>query len=333
MYVYSCMYVCMYGCMYVRMYFDMYVCMYACMYVCMYVRIYICLFTYVLYTDKVHKLSHLYQRGNLSVDEYYDAKLRLECGETRQKTPESSINFSGFWSTLTSDLSYAFSDPEVIRRKKAAVEAGAAAAHESIVHGPTALAHSGRLASAAAGLTPEFNASHSLEPPSLTNLARTAILPEQQPRPQIESREGQKERDGEESLGRRGESNALSLQIGRGGSRKGSSSDILGKINRHSAVSDRPRTESITSESRLTDAIIVIASGTNESNKTSEESEYRQPENSDHGCRQDRCKSPILQEQIEPSLEPSLLKVPSNHAKLIDNFSHESDVTSLKTPF
>jgi len=129
--------------------------------------------------DKVHKLSHLYQRGNLSVDEYYDAKLRLECGETRQKTPESSINFSGFWSTLTSDLSYAFSDPEVIRRKKAAVEAGAAAAHESIVHGPTAFAHSGRLASAAAGLTPEFNASHSLEPPSLTilahgNLARTA---------------------------------------------------------------------------------------------------------------------------------------------------------------
>ena len=76
--------------------------------------------------DKLEKLENLYRRGNLSEDEYADARLRIVGGQVREKKSSPSVSIGDVFSTLGSDLNYMLSDPEVIRRKKALADKGRA---------------------------------------------------------------------------------------------------------------------------------------------------------------------------------------------------------------
>ena len=68
--------------------------------------------------EKLEKLERLYRRGNLTEEEYSDARFRLEHGEVREKKISPTVSFSDVLTTLGQDLNNLISDPEVIRRKK-----------------------------------------------------------------------------------------------------------------------------------------------------------------------------------------------------------------------
>ena len=76
--------------------------------------------------DKLEKLANLYRRGNLSEDEYADARMRIVGGQVREKKSSPSLSIGDVFSTLGSDLNHMLSDPEVIRRKKALADQGRA---------------------------------------------------------------------------------------------------------------------------------------------------------------------------------------------------------------
>lgn len=76
--------------------------------------------------DKLEKLDRLYRRGNLTEEEYSDARLRIERGKVRERKSSPSVSISHVFSTLGADLSYMLSDPEVIRRKKALADKASA---------------------------------------------------------------------------------------------------------------------------------------------------------------------------------------------------------------
>jgi hypothetical protein len=80
------------------------------------------LFTNLLIlTEKILHLEALFRRGNLNDEEYMDAKLRLERGETREKPQHEPFNFFKVLSTLGSDLNHMISDPagkeEALRKR------------------------------------------------------------------------------------------------------------------------------------------------------------------------------------------------------------------------